>query len=102
METHMDTLLLIPVDDSVVFPNMSITLTEDVGREERVLLVPRDGEQFASVGTVAEVVERVRLPGGGRAVALNGLHRARVGAAQTGADGRLRVEAIDSIDPEPV
>src|SRR5215210_7058243 len=101
--TRMDTLLLIPVDDSVVFPNMSITLTVDVGSDEHVLLVPRDSDgEFASVGTVAEVVEHVRLPGGGHAVALNGLHRAKVGAAQTGPDSQLRVEATESVDPEPV
>ncbi len=67
-----ETLLLVPVDDSVVFPNMSVTLAIDAGDEERVVLVPRKGDQFASVGTVATVTERVRLPGGGRAVALDG------------------------------
>jgi len=98
----MENLLLIPVDDSVVFPNMSVTLAIDAGDDDRVLLVPRKGGEFASVGTVAEVVERVRLPGGARAVALNGLHRAKLGAAQTGADGKLRVEAAASHDDEPV
>src|SRR3954454_19600915 len=103
METHMENLLLIPVDDSVVFPNMSVTLTVDVGDEQRVLLVPRDSEgDYASVGTVADVAEHMRLPGGAHAVALNGLHRAKLGAAQTGADGQLRVEAIESPDEEPV
>src|SRR5919206_150052 len=47
-------LLLIPLDDLVVFPNMSATLTVDVGDEERVLLVPRHEDRFAKVGTVAE------------------------------------------------
>ena len=61
---------------------MTVTLAVDVGDEERVVLVPRKGDEFASVGTVANVVERVRLPGGGRAVALEGEHRARIGAAQ--------------------
>ena len=69
------TLLLVPLEDIVVFPNMDVTLTVDVGDEERVLLVPRHEGEYANVGTVAEVVDRVRLPGGGRAVALTGLHR---------------------------
>ena len=43
----METLLLVPVDDSVVFPNMSLTLGIDVGDEERVVLVPRNGDDFA-------------------------------------------------------
>ena len=85
-------MLLVPVDDSVVFPTMTVTLAIDVGDEERVVLVPRKGDEFASVGTVAQVADRVRLPGGGRAVALEGQHRGRIGAAQTGPDGRLRVE----------
>ena len=88
----METMLLVPVDDSVVFPTMTVTLAIDVGTEERVVLVPRKGDEFASVGTVADVVDRVRLPGGGRAVALEGQHRGRIGAASTGPDGNLRVE----------
>jgi ATP-dependent Lon protease len=98
----METMLLVPVDDSVVFPTMTVTLAIDVGTEERVVLVPRKGDEFASVGTVAEVVDRVRLPGGGRAVALEGLHRGRIGAAQTGSDGNLRVEVEAHPDDEPV
>ncbi len=97
-----ETLLLVPVDDSVVFPNMTVTLAVDVGDEERVVLVPRRGDEFASVGTVAAVVDRVRLPGGGRAVALEGLHRGRIGAASTGPSGALRVEVEPHPDDEPV
>src|ERR687891_174995 len=102
METHMETLLLIPVDDSVVFPNMTVTLAIDAGDAERVVLVPRKGDEFASVGTVANVVERVRLPGGGRAVALEGEYRARIGAASTDPSGALRVEVEPHPDDVPV
>ena len=94
----METLLLVPVDDSVVFPNMTVTLTVDVGDEDRVLLVPRDGEAFAGVGTVAAVIDRVRLPGGGRAVALEGLHRGVAGAASTDSGGNLRVDVTPHAD----
>jgi ATP-dependent Lon protease len=95
-------LLLIPLEDTVVFPTMDLTLPVDAGDDERVLLVPRHGSEFASVGTVAEVVDRVRLPGGGRAVALSGLHRGVAGAAQTDAGGRLRVEVEERPDDVPV
>ena len=61
-------LRLIPLDDTVVFPNMGITLTVDVGDDERVVLVPRHENEFLEVGTIAEVSEQIRLPGGGRAV----------------------------------
>jgi ATP-dependent Lon protease len=98
----METMLLIPVDDSVVFPGMAVTLTIEVGDEEQVLLVPRKGEEFASVGTVAEVAERARLPGGARAVALRGLHRGSAGAAHSGADGALRVDVTPHPDDRPV
>jgi ATP-dependent Lon protease len=98
----MSRLLLVPLDDAVVFPGMSVTLAVDAGEEGRVLLVPRHEHDFAAVGTVAEVADRVRLPGGGRAVTLQGLHRAVAGAAQTLPDGRLYVEVDEHPDPVPV
>jgi len=64
--------------------------------------VPRHGQEFAPVGTVAEVSDRVRLPGGPRAVALQGLHRGIAGAAHTLPDGRLYVEVTESPDEVPV
>jgi len=98
----MENLLLVPVDDSVVFPNMTVTLAIDVGDADRVVLVPRKGDEFASVGTIANVVERVRLPGGGHAVALEGLHRGRIGAASSDPSGALRVEVEEHPDEVPV
>jgi len=99
----MTTILpLIPLDDVVVFPTMDVTLPIDPGDGERVLLVPRRDGEFADVGTVAEVTDRVRLPGGGRAVSLSGLHRGVAGAAQNATDGSLRVEVTEHPDDEPV
>jgi len=92
---------LIPLEDTVVFPNMGITLTEDVGDDERVVLVPRHENEFLDVGTIAEVTDRLRLPGGGHAVALSGEHRALIGAAQTGPEGELRVEVDERPDGVP-
>jgi len=91
-------LLLVPLEDLVVFPNMNVTLAVDVGDEERVLLVPKSDESYAKVGTVADVTDRIRLPGGGRAVALNGLHRGVAGAAVTDDQGRLFVEVEEQPD----
>src|SRR6202161_2323761 len=95
-------LRLIPLDDTVVFPNMGITLTIDVGDDERVVLVPRHENEFLEVGTIADVSEQIRLPGGGRAVAISGEHRALIGAAQTGPGGELRVEVDERPDDVPV
>jgi ATP-dependent Lon protease len=98
----VEQLLLVPVDDTVVFPSMNVTLALEIGDEERVVLVPRHEDAFASVGTVAEVVEQVRLPGGARAVSLLGLHRGRIGAAQPDPSGNLRVEVEEHPDDVPV
>src|ERR1700726_688513 len=95
-------LRLIPLDETVVFPNMGITLTVDVGDDKRVVLVPRHENEFLEVGTIAEVSEQIRLPGGGHAVALSGEHRALIGAAQTGPSGELRVEVEERPDEVPV
>ena len=59
----MTALRLIPLDDTVVFPGMSITLTVGVGDDERVALVPRHESAFAEVGVIARVTDRVRPPG---------------------------------------
>ncbi len=95
-------LLLVPLEDIVVFPNMNVTLTVDVGDEERVLLVPNHDGEYAKVGTVAEVTDRIRLPGGGRAVALGGLHRGVAGAAASDAQGRLFVDVEERPDDDTV
>jgi ATP-dependent Lon protease len=94
-------LLLVPLEDTVVFPGMTVTLAVDAGDEDRVLLVPRHEQEYAKVGTVAEVADRVRLPGGATAVALTGLHRAVLGAAHTDSLGRLRVDAEERPDDNP-
>ena len=97
----MTKLLLVPLDDIVVFPNMNVTLTVDVGDEDRVLLVPKHEGEYAAVGTVARVTDRVRLPGGAAAVAIEGLHRGIAGAAETDPQGRLLVEVEERKDGIP-
>jgi ATP-dependent Lon protease len=100
-ENLVSNLLLIPLEDSVVFPNMSVTLALDVGDAERVFLVPVHDGEYAAIGTVAEVSETVRIPGGGSAVTFSGLHRGVAGAASTGPDGRLRVDVEERPDSDP-
>jgi ATP-dependent Lon protease len=100
-ERALTELLLVPLEDTVVFPGMTVTLTIDVGDEERVLLVPKHEGEYANVGTVADVEERVRLRGGALAVSLTGLHRGVIGAARTDEQGRLRVEVDERPDENP-
>ncbi len=97
----MTRLTLISLDDTVVFPGMPVTLALDAGTDRHVFLIPRHGNKYAKVGVVAEVKERVQLPGRGVAASLIGLHRGVPGAAQTDADGRLRVHVEDRPDIVP-
>jgi ATP-dependent Lon protease len=94
----MSKLRIVPLDEVVVFPGMPVTLQVDVGGDARVLLIPRQGSAYARVGVVADVSDRVRLPGRGSAVSLIGLHRAVPGAAATDSDGVLRVEVEERPD----
>jgi ATP-dependent Lon protease len=97
-----ENLLLIPLDDTVIFPTMDVTLPVDVAGEERVLLVPRHEGEYASVGTIATVADTVRLPGGARGAVLAGVARGIAGAAHSDARGQLRVEATEHPDDVPV
>jgi ATP-dependent Lon protease len=98
----MASLILVPLDDTVVFPTMDVTLPVDVGDEDRVLLIPRHDNAFAAVGTIAAVTDSVRLPGGARAVQLSGIARGVAGAAHTDALGRLRIVVTEHPDDVPV
>jgi ATP-dependent Lon protease len=89
------------LDDTVVFPNMTVTIPLDTADESRVILVPRHEGTYAKVGTVAEVVESTRLSGGAPVVTLTGLHRALVRAAETGSGGHLYVEVDERPDESP-
>src|SRR6266699_2772591 len=97
----MTRLTLISLDDTVVFPGMPVTLALDAGSDKYIFLMPRRGNMYAKVGVVAEVTERVQLPGRGFAVSLMGLHRGVPGAAQTDSDGRLKVNVEERPDIIP-
>src|SRR4029079_8296593 len=93
----MNRLRIIPLDETVVFPGMPVTLSVDVGTDDRVLLVPRQHNTYAPVGVVAEVSERVQLAGRGLAVLLTALHGAVPGGAGADEHGVLRVD----FEPRP-
>ncbi len=97
----MTRLRIVPLDDAVVLPGMSVTLPIDVGGDAQVLLIPRRQTAYAKVGVVAEVTGRGRLPGHGGAVSLVALHRAVPGVAAADPDGVLRVEAEERPDQAP-
>jgi ATP-dependent Lon protease len=94
-------LLLVPLDDSVLFPNMTATIAADVGDAERVFVLPRPDGEYGRIGTVADVVETGRLPGGLNAVTLAGVHRGLAGAASSGPGGALVIEVEPIHDGDP-
>ena len=94
-------LLLVPLDDSILFPGMTATIAAEVGDAERVFVVVRNDGEYANIGTVAEVVEQGRLPGGLTAVTLTGLHRASAGAATSAPGGELMIDVEPLRDRDP-
>jgi ATP-dependent Lon protease len=98
----MENLRIIPLDDLIVFPGMPVTLPVAVGKDTHVLLLPREDGQYAKVGVVAEVTERVRM-GRERAAVLMPLHRALPGQGAADEAGVLRVtvEALSDVTPAP-
>ena len=97
----MTELLLVPVDDNVIFPGMSLVVpAAEVGAEkgEQVLLVPRHEGRFAAVGTVADVADRTRMPNGVTAVQLSAVHRGKAGTGSPDDAGHLRVEVVHHPD----
>ena len=97
----MEKYLLIPLDETVVFPGMTVQMPLDTARESRVLLVPRHEGEYAKVGTVAEVIETGRLPGGAQIATVTGQTRALLRAAETSAGGRLYIEVEEHPDETP-
>src|SRR6266550_2601102 len=94
-------LLLIPIDESIIFPAVTATLPIDPGDEGRVFLLPRRDSEFGRVGVVAEVIERGQLPNGTPVATVIGLFRGLAGAAQPGAGDELRIEVQEIHDGQP-
>src|ERR1700709_1410269 len=96
--------LLVPLDDTIVFPGVSATLPIDTGEEEQVFLLPRSDGEYGRVGVVAEGIERGRARGGAPAATVVGLHRGLAGVAVPGEDGEgegLRIDVQEVHDGHP-
>src|SRR5947209_3604762 len=113
MATPKSELLpVLPMDDVVVLPHMSVTLAvegdsqragiEAAGQGNRlVLLVPRIEGKFGTIGTAARLGESAELPTGAEAFMIRGEYRARLGSGQADIGGALWVKADPILDPEP-
>jgi ATP-dependent Lon protease len=94
-------LLLIPIDEAIVFPGVTATLPVDSGDDDRVFLLPRQNGQFGRIGVVAELIERGQLPNGAHVATVVGLHRGLAGAAQPAGGEQLRIEVQELHDGNP-
>jgi len=67
-----------------------------------VLLVPRIGDGYARIGTVAQVDDAGKLPNGERAVIMRGVQRAVIGSGVAGAGEAVWVQAelVEDAGPE--
>ncbi|TMG42793.1 MAG: endopeptidase La [Chloroflexi bacterium] len=113
MATPKSELLpVLPMDDVVVLPHMSVTLAVEDGNQKAaieaarqgnrlVLLVPRIDGKFGAIGTAARLGESAELPTGAEAFMIRGEYRARLGSGQADIGGALWVKADPILDPEP-
>jgi ATP-dependent Lon protease len=113
METPKSELLpVLPMDDVVVLPHMTITLAVEGDSQKAaieaarqgsrlVLLVPRVDGQFGKIGTVGRLGDSVELPTGVEAFMIRGEYRARLGSGQADIGGALWVKAEPVPEPDP-
>jgi len=113
MPTPKSELLpVLPMDDVVVLPHMTVTLAVEGDASKAaieaarqgsrlVLLVPRIDGRFGSIGTVARLGDSAELPTGAEAFILRGEYRARLGSGQADIGGALWVKADPVPDPDP-
>ncbi|MDQ3576166.1 MAG: endopeptidase La [Actinomycetota bacterium] len=112
--SHALTVPVLPLDDTVLLPGMVVPIpltgsdnaaearaaieAAQAGAEPaRVVLVPRLDGKYARVGTLAEVEQVGRLPGGELAAVVRGTGRVRIGAGTTGPGAALWVR-VDTAD----
>src|SRR3979411_1046052 len=113
MATPKSQLLpVLPMDDIVVLPHMSVTLAVE-GDDQKaaieaarqgarlILLGPRIDGQCGAVGTAARLGESAELPTGAEAFMIRGEYRARLGSGQADIGGALWVKAAPITDPDP-
>jgi ATP-dependent Lon protease len=104
-------LPLLPLTSGVVLPGMVVTLTIESDEARRaiaasessdgeLLLVPRIGNRYAKIGTVAKVEDVGRLPSGLEALVIRGMVRAVVGTGVAGTGETTWVQVEPRPDPD--
>src|SRR5258708_30186516 len=104
-------LPLLPLDDRVILPHMTVPVPVDSesGRaavlaarqtDGLVVLVPRIDGRFARLGTVAHIEESGRLPDGRQASVFRGQYRGVLNSAAVEREGALWMNVEAAPDPE--
>src|SRR5205823_5661926 len=109
---HSELLLpLLPLDDRVILPHMTVPVAVDsesaraavlAARQTDglVVLVPRIDGRFARLGTVAHIDESGRLPDGRQASVFRGQYRAVLNSAAVEREGALWMTVESAPDPD--
>ncbi len=111
MPEQLDTavLPLLPLTSGVVLPGMVITLMLETpearaaalaarSQGDVLVLVPRVGNRYAAVGTVAKIEDSGTLQNGMEALVIRGLHRAVVGTGVAGTGDATWVQVEDAVE----
>jgi ATP-dependent Lon protease len=110
-DIRSELLPVVPLDDAVVLPHMTVPLGIEGTEQEAafeaarkgnhlVLLVPRIDGSFSTIGTVATVQESGHLPNGQEVTIVHGEYRARLGSGQGDVGVALWARADPVPDPE--
>jgi len=102
-------LPLLPLTSGVVLPGMVITLMLETpearaaalaarSQGDVLVLVPRVGNRYAAVGTVAKIEDSGTLQNGMEALVIRGLHRAVVGTGVAGTGDATWVQVEDAVE----
>ena len=111
MPRELGTLPLLPLTSGVVLPGMAFTMALETEEAQvaaeaagsvggQLVLVPHIGGRYSWVGVVAEILELGQLPGGPKAMVVQGRERARMGTAVPGTGKALWVQ-VEPLEEEP-
>ncbi|MGK2947275.1 MAG: endopeptidase La [Acidimicrobiales bacterium] len=107
-----NTLPALPLPDGVILPTMVVTIALESAEAKaaaeaaernggELLLVPKVGDRYATVGALARVESSGVLPGGTQALVVRATGRARIGAGVVGTGAGLWVTAEPVTEPPP-
>jgi ATP-dependent Lon protease len=101
----------LPLPGGVVMPQMVVTISAEspeaiaaatsAGASGELLLVPKLGDRYAKVGSLARVESTGTLPGGAQALVVRATGRARIGTGVVGTGAGLWVTAEPVVEGPP-